>query len=542
MSDRAIAGIGLYDSLWGKASNWRNLYQDAADLEFPRENQINTMREPGREVGTDIIDPTGVMASIEMASGLSVNLFPSGQKFYNVLMQDKSLNDIDEVKRALGRITEISHEARISSNFMLQANETLRALSVFGTGNMFSEYIPGVGLNYRDYDVASYVFTENELGRVDGMYIEFPFTARQAFMKWGDKAGETVIKKIADPKTENDTLLFIWIVRPRDRKNQIGNLAVNMPFESLFISRPDREIVEESGFEEFPFQTPRWTKSSGEKWGRGQGTFALGTVRTLQQERRGLTDSAELHNNPPKEVLDNFEGVVRVKAGDLNFVAQLGTIAAVQQQALGNYTITKDIIEMDRDEVKKLFFNDVFVQLRDLKGDRRTTLEIRARLAEGLQRLGPPIGRLQEEWLTPLVERDIRLLERNGVLGELPPQMQGQKFKIEYVGRLALELKSAQSVGWVQWVAEGAEIEAATPGIGVLDNVDIDGGYRARGISLGVSVEDMSSEKERDQKRDIRAQKEAAQLALQAAQIAGPAYQAATKAPESGSPAEAVVG
>ena len=151
----------------------------------------------------------------------------------------------------------------------------------------------------------------------------------------------------------------------------------------------------------------------------------------MQEERQGLTDSANLHNNPPKEVLEAHEGEVRVRQGDLNFVAQMGTIQAIQQQALGNYTITKDIIEMDRDEVKKLFFNDVFVQLRDLKGDRRTTLEIRARLAEGLQRLGPPIGRLQEEWPTPMVERDIGLLERNGVFGELPLQMQGKKFKIE---------------------------------------------------------------------------------------------------------------
>ena len=541
MSDRATAGIALYDSLWGKASNWRNLYQDAADLMFPRENQINAMREPGREVGTDIIDPTGVMASIEMASGLSVNLFPSGQKFYNVLMQDKELNKVDEIKRALGRVTEISHEARANSNFMLQANETLRALSVFGTGNMFSEYIPGVGLNYRDYDVATYVFTENALGRVDGMYIEFPFTARQAFAKWGDKAGETVLKKMENPLTENDTLLFIWIVRPRDKKNQTGDLAVNMAVESLFISRPDKEIVEESGFEEFPFQTPRWTKSSGEKWGRGQGTFALGTVRTLQQERRGLTDSAELHNNPPKEVLESFEGIVRIRAGDLNYVPQLGSIKAIEQQALGNYTITKDIIEMDRDEVKKLMFNDVFVQLRDLKGDRRTTIEIRARLAEGLRRLGPPIGRLQTEWLTPLVERDIGLLQRNGEFGELPPEMQGQKFKIEYVGRLALELKSAQSVGWSQWVAEGAEIETATPGIGVLDNVDIDGGYRNRGISLGVSVDDMASEDEVAEKRELRAEREAEERAVEIAKAAGPAYVSSTKAPEPNSPAEAVL-
>ena len=31
-----------------------------------------------------------------------------------------------------------------------------------------------------------------------------------------------------------------------------------------------------------------------------------------------------------------------------------------------------------------------------------------------------------------MVERDILLLERNGEFGELPPEMQGMPFKIEY--------------------------------------------------------------------------------------------------------------
>ena len=52
----------------------------------------------------------------------------------------------------------------------------------------------------------------------------------------------------------------------------------------------------------------------------------------------------------------------------------------------------------------------------------------------------------------------------------------------------------------------------------------------------------MSSVDEVTVKRENRALKEQQALDLQVAQMAGQAYQSATKAPEAGSPAEAVVG
>jgi len=540
--DRAIELLAVYDNEFRKDSNFRNIYQEVADVMFPRENQITTTRAKGAVIGREIVDTTGITASIDMAAGLSINLFPPNDKFYNIIMEDAELNKIDAVKRKLGQITEISHEKRANSNFMLQANETLRSLGTFGTGNMFSEWKPGIGLNYKDYDIGMYTFLENDLGLVDTMMIEFPFTAKQAFQKWGDEAGKTVLEKMKDPKTSSDEFKFVWITRPRDLAKQKGDDKLGMPFETFFISRTDKIVVEEGGYPEFPFQVPRWTKSSAEKWGRGVGTIAVGVVKTLQTQRYALTDCAALHNNPPKEVLESFEQEVRVRPGDLNFVSEMNSIQAIQQQALGNFVITKDILEMDQNTVRKMFYNDAFNQLEQLKGDRRNELEIRSRLAEGLRKLVMPVGRIQAEWLTGLVKRDIGLLTRNGVFGdinEFPPEMRGRAFKVEYVGRLALELQAAQSMGWLRWIQEGIDIESMIPG--TLDNVDVDGGYRRRGITLGVSVEDMASEEERDEKRRLRAEKEAERKALEMAQLAGQAYPGATKTPEKGSPAEALM-
>ena len=535
---RAEDLITLYNQELAKAMNFRTLYQNTADLIFPRENQITNIQTPGNEK-TDPIDPTGVMANIEMASGLSINLFPPGQRFYNIVMSDRRLNSIESVKRTLGMITEISHEKRDNSNFMLQANETLLSISCFGTGNLFSEWVSGIGLNYRDYDIGQYLIIENNKGRIDGMLIRFPFTAQQAFDEWGDKAGKSVLEAMQEAKNRTKIFWFLRISRPRQKRNPSLTDNLNMPFEAIDVSFKDKEILFEGGNPEFPYHVPRWTKSSNEVWGRGQGTFALPTVRMLQTMNKDFVECGNKWNNPPREILETFDGEVRVFAGANNYVSEMGSIKAIDEGIRGNFPITKDILEMHQDTVKKIFFNDVFVQLRDLKGDRRTTLEIRERLVEGLQRLGPPIGRLNEEWLTPLVIRDILLLLRNGQLPPLPPEMQGASFKIEYVGRLALELNSQQARGWQQWVGVGAEIDDVFP---VTDNIDFDGGYRRLGETLGVSVEDMASEEERERKRELRAEKLAQKEALELAQIAGQAVPGLSKKPEEGSLVEAITG
>ena len=534
--DRAQTIIKLFEKEEAKAATFRSLYQETADYVFPRENQITSMSTPGEKKTDHLIDTTAVMASIEMASGLSQNLVPPGQRFFVIRASLRALNEIEAVKQYLGEATEIVHEQLYGSNFMLQLNETLRSLCVFGTANLFSEYT--TFLNFRDYDIGQYIILENSKSRVDTMYMKFVYTARQAEQEWGDKVGEKILKVLAEKP--NEPFVFLHVVRPRtDRKAGLSD-NLNMPYESLYINMKEKVIVNEGGFPEFPYAVPRWTKSSNEIFGRGQGTFLLPDIKLLQVMNRDLTECANKHNRPPLEILQSFEGDVDMNPHGRNVVSELGTIRAVDRNAQGNFPITKDILEMKQDLIRKGFYNDVFVQLQQLKGDRRTTLEIRERIAEGLQRLGPPIGRIQEELFNPCITRVILLLLRNGQLPPMPPELEGQSFKLEYVSRLALELRSQQAQGLIRWVGYGAEMESVFPG--VTDNVDSDTAYRDLGANLGVSVEHVASLEDVEAKREARAKQLQQQQMMDALEKAGKAYPGTTKAPESGSPAEMLMG
>jgi hypothetical protein len=423
---------------------------------------------------------------------------------------------------------------------MLQLIETLRSLVVFGTGNLFSEFNTEiVGLNFKDYAIGTYQILENSQGRVDTMILKFPLTARQASQEF-ENPGKSVVAAMNDADSNEKEFWFIHIVRPRKERNANFTDNLNMPFESLFVSIKDQEVVDEGGYDEFPYQAPRWLKSSTEKYGRGIGTELLEHTRMLNQVNADLNEVSNKWARPPKEVLSTFEGEVNCNPDALNHVETMGSIAAIQGDARGSFPITKDFLEMKQQVTKDAYFSSAFAPITGLSGDRRGTLEIRQRVLESFKKIGSPIGRIESELFTPTIERVVLLLMRNGKIPPPPSELQGQDFKVEYVGALSLALQSGEVEASQQWIGIVAEIEAIEPG--AKDNINFDNAIRRMGRTFGVNEEDIASVEERDEKRAVRAKQIQEQKMLEIAQVAGQANQGLAKAPEEGSPAEALMG
>jgi len=111
---------------------------------------------------------------------------------------------------------------------------------------------------------------------------------------------------------------------------------------------------------------------------------------------------------------------------------------------------------------------------------------------------------------------------------------------IEPLGLMANALSSGQATAFQRWIAVGVELKESVPEI--LDNVNVDEGYRNLGRKMGVRLEDMNSADARDEIRRQREEMQKAQQAAELAQMAGQAYGQSTAAPEEGSPAAAVMG
>ncbi len=541
MATKAEEIIDLRNRELRLQANIRSLWQQTANKLYPYV-QIDSTFEPGSIRTTEIYDQTPMLDAEDMVSGLKQILIPSGQPFFAMKIGgDNTTND--STQRYISMLTEASHNAIYASNFITEIDEVLRSLIIFGPASIFSEWTVKTGLNYKSCVLGSYQFLENSKKLVDGIVLTIQYTPRQAIQEFGeDNVGEEVMKAFNDSKRQEELFSFIYLVRPRGifNPNLSENFFGNMPWEATVVNEKEKIVVAQAGFAEFPYHSARWKRPANEKHGRGIGTEILPQIKVLDRSMRNWIDVSNLWANPPLEVLASVDGPVRVTPGAKNVVAELNSIKALERGVLGNFPITEKSLDRQQELIHRAFFKDAFSPLENLTGDRRTTLEIRERIKQAWHKIGPPVARVWYELLEKCVTRSILLLIRNRAVEQPPGELSGINFGLEFVGPFALELRSQQAKAFQEWVGFVGEMEGVFPG--ATDNVDTDDAVMRMGRTFGVNAEDMASEEERDEKRRIRQAEKEAQLALQMAQVGSQAYQGATKAPEAGSPAEALVG
>ncbi len=521
-------------------ANMRTLWQDTSDFVYPY-IQITSKFEPGTPRTREIFDLTPMLDAEDMVANLKHILFPAGQVFFAIKVGNNTKLP-DSVQRYISMLTEVTHDHIFNSNFITELDEVLRSLIHFGPASIFSEWTKKIGLNYRNTVIGTYQLIENSKKLVDGIILSIEYTPKQAIDEFGDKAGPDIIKAANDPKKANAKFEYIYAILPRDviNPNLSTNIGSNMPWEQQVVNVKEKLIVFESGFPQFPYHTARWKRPANEKDGRGISTELLPQIKVLNRMNRDFNEVGNKWANPARETLSSFEGKYRTFPGANNVVREIPTSRAIDQGLNGNFNITEASLDRQTGIIDRAYFKNAFDPIEALKGDRRTTLEIRERIRSKFPMIGTPVARIWYEQIAPLVERSILLLIRNGAVERPPAELEGVGFGLEFVSPFALELRSQQSKAFQEWAIIVGELEAQFPG--ATDNVDSDDAIMRMGRTLGVNTEDMASEEQRIEKREKRALKEQQALELATLTAGGQAYGQTTTAPEEGSAAELVVG
>ena len=73
----------------------------------------------------------------------------------------------------------------------------------------------------------------------------------------------------------------------------------------------------------------------------------------------------------------------------------------------------EEIIRVE-DAIKRAYSADLFLMLDNLDNSRMTAREVMERTQEKLQQLGPVVERLQDEFLTLILQRVYNIIDRTG--------------------------------------------------------------------------------------------------------------------------------
>jgi len=554
---RAQAHVRRSEELFGQLNLWLPTWRDICELVLPRKANLSLMFQPSRAQGRTnterMLDSVAPHALELLAASMQGALTSESIRWFYFRLRGIPYGEDITIDRWLEKSGNTAYDELRQSNFSAEAHEFYTDLGSIGTSAMFMERKdpkpgnPWQGLRFKTLPPASYAVAENEDGVVDTLYYKYRYTGRQAAQKFGmDNLPESIRRHVLTGKEVERQFDFINAIFPRtDRWLDAGasRSAGNKPFASLHIAASDDpQIVKESGYEEFPFAVGRWTKSSDEVYGRSPAFTILAHLKTLNKlvelKLRALANKVY----PPMKVRDQgVLGLVKLSPGGLTHVRDMDAVEPLFTDRGGIDSAMLNEKAM-QEMVRQGFFTD---QLQLQEGPQMTAFEVQVRY-ELMQRiLGPTLGRLNVEFLNPVVTRTFRLLERGKRIDPPPASLiqkmeeMGRGFDIEYEG----PLQRAQRLGDVVTIQRFLQLALPLFQLNPesADNIDMDQVIRVSARNTGVTPEIVRDKNEmlemRDAKRQAQAQQQQmaqTQASAQAMGQAAPALKAITEAAQSG--------
>ena len=511
--------ISKQESLKSFRTPWENLWQDCAEYVNPNRGDFSTLRYRGDTNRYEkIFDTTAPLANENLASGLHGFLTSPSQRWFVLKTFDDQLNRELPVKTWLDTVTNILYDRVFNipeTNFNSQAHELYLDLGSFGTGVMMVQDKAGAPISFRTYHLADCFIQENDAGVVDTLYRKYKRTGRQLIERFGKNVPENVIKiSQKDPYREFDV---IHAVEPSETYGMPIKKKTEKNYKSCYVLIEEKALLEEGGFDEFPYMVPRWQKVAGEIYGRSPSMTCLPDIKMVNQMMKTVIKAAQKVTDPPLLVPDDgFILPVRTVPGGLNFYRS-GTQDRIEPlQTNARLDIGLDIIQNRREHILQSYHVD-WMQLpegRNQKNGNMTATEVVARQEEKMRLMGPMVGRLQVEFLGPLIDRVFQILSRRRLIPEAPSELEGMEMKIEYVSPIAKAQKSNQMFTITRLFESMAPLLQVKPEL--LDNMNVDETFRYFHHLLDAPPQILNEKEQVEQERQAR--QEAQQQMMEAEQ------------------------
>ncbi len=477
----------------------------------------NTARNQQGEKNTEkMLDATGAIALDRFVAVLDSMLTPQNSKWHRLRSTDPTLNRNAEVARYFDAVNDILFRQRYApeAGFATNNHERYVSLGAFGTGTLFVDKREKGGLRYRCYPLAELYMAENHQGIVDTIHRRFRLTARQAVQKFGaDNLPEKITKALEkNPEEESE---FIHCVFPRDDVAYGRADFKGMPWASYYVSIDGKVVVQEGGFTSWPYPTGRYVQAPGETYGRSPAMMVLPNIKVLNEQKRTMLKMG--HRLVDPILLAHDDGVIdafSMKPGALNFGgidSQGRKLVAPLDMPTGQLQNLEKLMEQERAPVNDAFLVTLFQIL--VESPTMTATEVLERTREKGLLMNPTLARQMSDYLGPLIDREIDVLSRQGLLPPMPALLTeaGGEYEIVYESPLARNMRYEEGSGMMRLLEMAGTYANATQDPRPLDWFDFDAAVPALADILGVPARWISTPEQVEANRAKRDQ--AAQLA-----------------------------
>lgn len=470
-----------FELMQGSRGNWESHWQEIAERILPahsRSFQTQGEQTKGDKRNEYVFDSTAAMGLNKFGSILDSMLTPRNQTWHKLLasipelMKDRSVVLwFEEVNRLL-----FKYRYAPNANFSSQNQQNYKALGAFGTGCVFVDELKGApGLRYRSIHLSEIFIAENHQGIVDKVIRQFMMTARQAMQKWGEKLPKS-IQDTAKKSPERE-YTFLHCVKPRGEdydKDRVDSKG--MPFSSHYVSVEGKVLLEDGGYNTFPYAISRYEQAPGEAYGRSPAMDVLPAIKTLNEQKKTILKQGHKAVDPVLLLADDGIGnAMNLRPGAMNFgMVNADGRPMVHALPVGNLAVGKDLMDDERFIINDAFLVRIFQILTETP--QMTATEVLERTREKGILLAPTVGRQQSEYLGPMIDREVDLLSRQNLLPPMPAALveAGADYRTEYDSPLSRAQRAEEASGLMRTVETTLQIVNVTQNPAPLDHFDWD--------------------------------------------------------------------
>lgn len=515
------------DAMKAFRANFESQWNEVADRVWPYMANFNISITPGTKRTEKMFDGNAALAAQRHSAIVESFVSPRGQKWHNLVTLDRKLMDDRDTRMWCEDNTKVLFNHRYSprANFASQISEVYMSLSVFGTGIMYvgeGRKADDPVLWYKSIPLSEIYIGEGRNGTITEAIRVMKKKIRHIAEIWGTEKFTdemmTILKQDGDKE-----YCILHVVHPNVEYDPVRFDRNGKKFYSAYVIEGESVVLEESGYDTFPYVVCRSATGPNEVYGRSPAMLALPNIKMLGEMMKTTVKNAQRLADPSLLLYeDGALTEVNTLPGALNFGGldaegnQLVKPLQTGAQVDTGLTLIQD---------QRRFINDVFlVTLFQILVDnpQMTATEVLEKTQEKGALLSPTMGRIQEEGMGALIEREVDVLARREVLTPLPPAMveAGADYQVEYDTPLTRARDAEEIAGIVktfQTLAPYAQVNAS-----VWDNFDGDEIAKIAARGNGAPVRIMLPEKEVDRIREARNQAaQSQQQAMMANEMAG---------------------
>lgn len=470
------------------------VWRDCFDLTYPlRADGFDGQQldaQQGMRKRGEILDSTGTDGSRILASGIMSGLTPANSRWFELSVED----DSEEEKRWLSESADTVWMNIHQSNFDAEGYESCLDAVVAGWFVLYIDEAPEGGYSFQQWAISTcYVSSTRSDGMIDTVYREHQLSAEAVVAQFGEANVSDHVRKLAKDKPL-ELVKLIHAIEPRTPHVVGARLAKNLPFASTVVEATTKHLLRESGYHEFPCVVPRWMRLPNSAYGVGPAFDALPDMRTLNELKAMQLAAADLAVAGMWIAED--DGVLNprtVKIGPRKIIVANSVDSMKELKTGSDFELSEYLVTHLVSAIRKTFMAD---QLQPQDGPAMTATEVHVRVELIRQLLGPIYGRLQAEYLRPMVTRCFGIAYRAGILGQAPASLADRDYTVRYVSPLARAQRLEEVTAIERLFASLGAVATATGDIAVFDQVNIPEAVRVTAEGLGVPAKVMRTDEE----------------------------------------------